>query len=120
MTQAATQHEHHHVQQPHQRSARVEIIKLDPKSTWIPLGVLVAIIPFCFLVGQSWADIGDEDHTTLIVLEKVVEQQGREVNQMRADMKAEAARNAERWELVREDLYQLKAALHIPQPNRDD
>lgn len=92
-----------------------KVVRLDPKTTWVPAAALIGAVGLAFLVGTAWASVGREDHQAIIILQHENKSQQAQIDAIRAYME----KNDERWLIVRDDLHSLKLAAGLvssPQP----
>lgn len=84
-----------------------QILRLDPKTTLIPLTVLLAAIPVIFWAGAAWTGQGSEEKERIVVLETEAAARGETLE----DLKAAVSGAATQLGQVREELAGLRAEI---------
>lgn len=89
------------------KDSSVQSLKLDPKTTLIPLTVLIGAIPIIFWAGAAWTGQGADSKERIVVLETEAGARGETLE----DVKAAVERSGEQLAQVREELAGLRAEI---------
>lgn len=92
---------------PRDKDPNVQSLRLDPKTTLIPLTVLIAAIPVIFWAGAAWTGQGSAEKERIVVLETEAEARGETLE----ELKVEVAGAGEQLVKVREELAGLRAEI---------
>ncbi len=92
---------------PRDKDPNVQSLRLDPKTTLIPLTVLIAAIPVIFWAGAAWTGQGSAAKERIVVLETEAEARGETLE----ELKVEVAGAGEQLVRVREELAGLRAEI---------